>query len=790
MKVAAMLYPLLVAGLVLGRVKPLAPPPFADDPEPEAEETTQLAPAAPTPVAPASTRPAIVGAIGLLALIALTVVATLTAIEPLRAVLVLAAMLLVPGGTVILRADPGSEAMTRIAVAVALSLAIDILVALGMVWTGFWDPEIAAGAIATICAIGVALHLRRSVRGLSSPRGHPHVRSDFWSVLRARGGGTTLVVAPIAVALALWAVSLGPTDLVHLTSVGVPAGLPATWYAGLIVALLGTVGALSRNRPSGWLIAAYVGTVLVILFATIPAITAMPQYMWTYKHIGVTRLIEQTGTVHPALDIYNRWPGFFATAAGFAHISGLSNPLVFAGWAEPMFAALDTLMVAAIARAFTDRARVVGWAALVFTITNSTGQSYFSPQAIGFVLSLGVIVLVLRQFSDLGRIHWPLRFLGVRIGGDDGRQAPTLASRPNGSDVRLSPPWGLDRARSGARWAMPAVLVMDAALVATHQLTPYMLLAQVVALTLVGVTRPRWLVGIFAVMALAYLAPNLSFLERKYGLLQSFDVIHNSTVAAPIAHVPWATYHGLSVTAVLLGTLGLAGAIRLARLGQWRPVVALLALALAPFALVLGESYGGEGPMRVLLFAAPGFAILTGWGIGTLAGRVQLAAGLTAVTVLAALWLPTFLGRAPISVVPANEVQASEYFYDHAPTGSELISAGPGFPGDLGVRYGLMSTLWPAQILLQSASTAQLKSESDIQITTRIMRDENRRAYLVFSPSETRYARYYHSPSPSRLAALERAVAVSQDFQLWHAVGPTRIYVLRSPGLSPVLGVR
>jgi hypothetical protein len=783
----------LVAGLVVREWATVPAPRVADSsllqvPAPAAPPAPAPAPTPAVVVVPESPPTALGVALGIILLVVLAAAATLTRIEPLRAVLVLAAMLLVPGGTVLLRAGRGSDAITWFAIAFALSLAIDIVVGLGMVWTGFWYPEIAAGAVATVCAIAVAVHLWRSVRNSSSPRGHLHVPSNLWSVLRARTGNTTLAVAPIAVALALWAVSLGPTDLTHLTSLGVPVGLPATWYAALVVALLGAVAAITRDRPSAWLIAAYIGTVVVVLFATIPAIEAMPQYMWTYKHIGVTNLIEQTGTVHPAVDIYNRWPGFFAAAAGFARVSGLNDPLHFAGWAEPMFAALDALMVAAIARAFTDRARVVGWAALLFTITNSTGQDYFSPQATAFVLSLGVIVLVLRQLSDLDRIHRRVRSLAVRLGANvedgDGTGTPILSSdRGRRMSVQRSSPGEHYRAPLEPRWALPGVLLLDFALVATHQLTPYMLVLQIAALTLVGITRPRWLVGALALMAVAYLAPNLPFVAHEYGLLQLHDPLDNASVSAPTAHVPWETYHGLSLTAACLGMLGLAGAFRLARVGHWRPVVALLALALAPFVLILGQSYGGEGPIRVLLFAAPGFAALLGWGIGTLTGRIQIAAGVLAVAVLTALWLPTSLGRTPISVVSAAEVHASQYFYTHAPAGSVLVEAAPGFPANVGARYGLMSSTWFGQLQSLTAASAHAKSAFDIKALTKIVRHERGRAYLVFSPSGARYARYYDSPTPESLAALQSAVALSLDFRLWHAEGQTRIYVLSRLGL-------
>ena len=55
--------------------------------------------------------------------------------------------------------------------------------------------------------------------------------------------------------------------------------------------------------------------IAIILYGTVPMLSAQPHYGWVYKHIGVVRYLEAHGKANPSIDIYNRWPGFFALEA-------------------------------------------------------------------------------------------------------------------------------------------------------------------------------------------------------------------------------------------------------------------------------------------------------------------------------------------------------------------------------------------------------------------------------------------------------------------------------------------
>jgi hypothetical protein len=731
---------------------------FAPAIAPAAGEVLTPAPIGDSPVAPARIPPAPLkhsGAQPLVAasLLALELVAVLAAVvapAPVRGLLILVAAVALPGAAITLRMRLG-DALTMVALTAAVGLAIDIFVGLAMVWTGWWHPAVAAVIVGGASTISLLPELR----------GFAHVAR-----LRVADPLPALfTILPAGVALGLWVLSLRRNvDLIHLRNIGLPAGLPVTWYVALAVALLGGVVMIASHRPRGLVIAVYVGVVVLIMYGTLPALAHVAPYSWTYKHIGVTSLLEQTGTVHPGVDIYNRWPGFFAAAAAFAKLAGLA-PLSFAAWFEPLFVALDALLVAALARAVSGRARVAGWAALLFTVSNFVGQDYYSPQAMTYVLCLATLVLVVRQLTDPDALHrW-------------GRAAIARVSpgTPAASETRALP---ITPATSIA-----LVIVLQVAIVATHQLTPYILVGQVGALTVIGVTRPRWLVAVLGLLALGYLLPNITFVREHFGLFTGFNPVGNANVATISGGQPWAVINGGGTISKLLSVMAFIAAVRLVRLGHGRMVAVIVTLAVVPFVILFAQSYGGEASLRVFLFSAPWRVVLVAWGLATIGGGWRsLLAGAVPVAALTVLTLPTFLGRAPLVVVSPSEVTAAHVFYAHAPAGSVLTLAAPNFPTRLQPRYAAMAD--PGEdvnLMLYPRLRSHFLGAADIPSVVNFMHLYSHSDFLVFAAAETRYAVATHLALRGSLESLQRAVGESSRFRLWYHASDVSIYQLVGP---------
>jgi hypothetical protein len=581
-----------------------------------------------------------------------------------------------------------------------------------------------------------------------------------------------LVLAlPMLVALVLWRVSLLHLNPYDLGDYGLPPALPIAWYLSLALALVGAVAAITIRRTSSLIMVGYVLVVAVILFGTVPVLSAQPHYAWVYKHIGVVRYIEAHGTVNAKVDIYNRWPGFFALGAVFSQLGGNPNPEVYAGWAELIFLLLDAVLVMAAVKAVTREIRIAACAGLFFVITNWVAQTYYSPQAFAFVLCLAMIVVLLRQLRT-NESSYSLRLTRwvERIG-----RVPQLPVQMQ--DTAKWPRWA----------AITVALGVDAVIVASHQLTPYMLLVSVAILMLTRVIRPWWMLAAMAVMTLTYLAANLHFIEHNYGVFTSIDPFNNAQgQGATLARSPtpgklFNTYIELLFLAVL-SLFSVCAVIRLLKLGLLMRALPFVVFALSPFFVLFGQNYGGEASLRIILFSSPWCAALISWALATV-GRRRLRWALTmsiAVT-FTALFVPSFLGEEELNIISPAEVRASEWFYDHGRPKSVLVLAAPGFPFRYGADYpeflGPEGDANPNLLTETVFDDRQLGAAQVPNVAARIS-GYAKHGYIVFDKDETTYAEVFRLTPPGALGHLENAVAQSPDFRLWYANKFVQIYEL------------
>lgn len=575
-------------------------------------------------------------------------------------------------------------------------------------------------------------------------------------ILGARALAWLTVVAP----LVLWSASLSAIDLDQIGRYGLAAGLPATWYAALAIVLLGAVRTIFAPRLDASLVAAHIVVAVVIVYATIPAVADMPQYAWTYKHIGVTKSIEQLGSVAPLVDIYHRWPGFFALAAAFSRISGLDDPASYAAWAEPVFSLLGAVLVAAIAHTVSRDARVAAVAALFFVLTAWLAQSYFAPQPLAYVLGLTVMLVALRELTTYRRFpKWLLRRVGA--------QAERAASS-----------WSRRR-------TLTVLLALDAVVVVTHQLTPYMILLSLLTLAVFGVLRPRWIVLAAAVLLVAYLVPNFGYVRDNFPLFASVNPGENARVFDTTE--PWLVAHAGGLVSGCMWILALLATGGLLKRGGGVTPLMVLALAITPAFILFGVKYGGEASLRVHYFAAPWLAVLVAWGLAKLPrARWRAVATLVALAGVTALFLVAFFGRTALNVIPRDEVQASAYFYARAEPRSLLVLVNPGFPMRGSARYTLMrpaegGDTSPNLMARQNAQLVRRASLPAVRATLRQLAPTGTRRYLVFSRTQARYADVNRILSFAETRRLEDAVARSPEFRLWYRSANTRIFEALGP---------
>lgn len=480
--------------------------------------------------------------------------------------------------------------------------------------------------------------------------------------------GVTSLVAPISVSLlGVGAWILGVTDL-HPSGVGLYGLLASAdlWFV-LGFALL-AAGFLVELRASArnWVLGLQLIALIVAIHASVPIIFNAPEYAWVYKHLGIISAFSTYGHITDPTNIYQQWPALFA---GVAAISSLAHvpALSFAAWAPLAFELADALLLVAIFRLITGEQRVAWLAVFLYEgLVSWVGQDYLSPQAFSYLLWLAMVLIILR---------W-LRGTPAVTGGRLARlRAPLVAGLPAPAQTT----------KAMRAVAVALLTVIYFAIVAAHQLTPYLALAGVGALAILDLVRPRWLVALLAVIALGYLAPHYGLISQNFGgLFSGGTPIQNASGAHGTYHAGAEATTALIVrvlaAAMWLGAVA-ALAIRRKALGR---VILPAALAFSPFVILFVQSYGGEAIYRVFLFSAPWCALLISSALLELRfpRRLPIRWPLTACVCMAVLFagLQGLYGPVSVDAFTPNEVTASQWLYTHAARGSLIVLPVDNFP--------------------------------------------------------------------------------------------------------------
>jgi hypothetical protein len=651
-----------------------------------------------------------------------------------RLLAVLAMLTLAPGAALLCLLRPRHAHEPGLVV--GLSLGVVVVLAQCMLWTNTWDPEPAFFAV----AVGSLLALARPL-----PRGLPALRLP-----RVAAARTLAHAGVVASVLGLWALSLSGADLGAMDGLGLLQALPPIWFAAFALLLVGFAVALSGTKLRPGVLALYVIGLVALLHATALLLYDAPRFAWTYKHLGVTELIAATGHAHRALDIYGNWPGFFAASAWLTDVAGVA-PIHYAGWSEVFFGLADAAAVAFAVRGVTRDARLVWGTVWIFLIADWVGQTYYAPQALGFVLVMVVIGLCLRC-----------------------ARLPSGHLRP---DAPLAP-----------RAAVVAGAVCYLAVVVSHQLSPMMALLAVGALAVVARRVPLRVPIAMLAVEVWWVALAWPFLINTAGLFDTGPATSPRPAGHDLADSPAGFAFVLNasrVLVVILVALAVAGMIRRRRAG-W-PDRASRALTIAPIAALIAVSYGGESALRVYLFALPWLALLAaaaclpqvrpGSAIRLPGRPSRLAAATLAIGACAVF---ADFGYELANRVDPAEIRAAAWLEHHAPRGAVAMYLINAVPSHITADYTRLRT----RDLTELAAVAPLLHKElgprDVPAIEKAIRSQwAGPAAVVLSPSQARYARLYGILPPGAQDGLVRALRGSQDFRLLHRDGRTYVFAYR-----------
>ncbi|MBC2878153.1 lipopolysaccharide biosynthesis protein [Streptomyces mobaraensis] len=493
---------------------------------------------------------------------------------------------------------------------------------------------------------------RRARTEASQPPGTVKKRTSptRWAGLRWRPEAVAWLL--LAAALTLYWLplrALGEVNLEGMGGLGLVSVLPVATLVGAALLVVCFAAALVPARPRTWLLAAVLLATVVSLHAVPAVLEDRPRFATAWQHLGFLDYIDRTGTAAPDLDARWSWPGFFALAAFAARACGVDDLTEVLRWWPLAVQLLSLAPLALLLRAVRAHWRAKWTALWLFALCGWVGQDYFSPQSLNYVFYLLFVAVLLVWF------RWPGELPGRRLPGE---------RRVEETDRRT-------------RTLLLGVLIaLFAASVASHQLTPFVMLGVLTALVLVRRCTLRGLpllCGVLLAVWVGFLAePYWSgHFDELFGGLGSLGGNVSSSVSGRIEG-------GNPVHKLMLYTrVALAGGVfALAALGWWRRRragvgdTALAVLTCVPFLAFGMQSYGGEVALRVFLFAVPGACVLGALALFPAAGRKPrpLAAPLCALTaglVLLFGFLVARWGNEDFERVRPGEVAAMDYVYAH-----------------------------------------------------------------------------------------------------------------------------
>jgi len=572
---------------------------------------------------------------------------------------------------------------------------------------------------------------------------------------RAAGATATRRSANLGLALALAAVALAlgagrATDAEAVDGYGILFALPNWYWLGVALAAVAT-GLLLYAASEGARYAGPATPALWLLVAhTAPALAnEHARFSIVYIHLGFIRVIDADATGDILIDARFAWPGFFSSfVPSLGRLDPVALDWVVRLWPTLILGAAAVLVAALGRRAYPTRPMIGPVSSLAFLLLSWTGQDYFSPQSVGFLLYLGILV-VLESGPLRPRGAWssiaPLLSRFTTAGGD----------RPE--------------ARTTASFVV--LLVLSFGAVVSHPLAPFFMCAGLAVLAVYGRTvawRLLLIVGLtyllwVGVVAEPWWGPRIEELSGDFGSFfsnfQSSTSDRVETSSAP--HLLVTRFRTVIGLTTFLAVLVMGVVMGTERYRYLRPAIPLAPLAGIPVLAAGLQSYGGEIIIRVLLFTLPMAAILI--------ARLLLALprGVVAASVpsLAAMIMPVFLiarfGNEAFEMVTPTDREAVEVMYANGDDDTIYVADNAFLPwGDLQrerVEH-LYSDAKPTDAWLADLRGIVIEAGVD-------------EAIVVFTPSQSAYREHVDSAPPNSLDDVGRWLSIQPGVRVLYESG-------------------
>jgi len=565
-------------------------------------------------------------------------------------------------------------------------------------------------------------------------------------------------------ALFLWVISLKYVNIRDMTDLGLISVLPPSIIVALVILTISFCLTLRKPEPRASIILLHLFLLVFMLYGITTLVEEAPRFAVVYRHAGYTEYIMRTGSVDPALDAYFNWPGFFVLSAFVTRVTGYQDILPLATWA-PVFFNLIYLgpLYMIFASATTDK-RLIWLGLWFFYLTNWIGQDYFSPQGFNFFLYLVIIAILLKWFKVTTQAQ--PRIPG-RLERHLGRFSP-LAQRLyvwlTAPDTFCTPSQPRQRIA-----LLISLVIIFSFVVFSHPLTPFFVLASITTLVIFRRCTPRWLPILMAIMTGAWIIfmAQAYLVGHLYDVTGNFGQVSNAITANVTDRVVGSPEHIFVVVMRVIMTAaiwGLAFVGAVFRLRRGYRDMSYILLAIAPFSLIVANSYDGEMLLRIYLFSLPLMVFFAAALFCTTSNsrmsRKMTAAVVGVSLILLGSFLFTRYGNERMDYMTYAEVDGAHYLYSIAPTNSLLIAGWDDGPLQFQdyEKYNYASLAdFPSNAI----------TTPDVNAITRFIENQKHsNAYLIFTRSQKAEAELLSGLPPGALDRLENALLRSRKFIL------------------------
>jgi hypothetical protein len=581
----------------------------------------------------------------------------------------------------------------------------------------------------------------------------------------------TLCAALFVAGLALFWLPLREVELAAMSGYGLISVLPVATLAGAALLVVTFFLTLGLDRPHRTLLGAQLAGLVVTLHGLAPGLEELARPSTAWQHLGFVEYLTRTGRPDVLLDARYSWPGFFAGVGFVTRAAGIDDLEPLMHWSP---VALQLLYLAAyflILRGMRANWRATWFAAWLLITADWVGQDYFAPQGLGFAFYLLFVGILVNWFMPVEPGH--------RVPGE-------LPSEDPGTRERVV--------------VLFVLLGVFGSTVASHQLTPHVMVFAATALVLVRRCSLRGLPILTAVLVMGW----ISYLTKAYWSGRTddlfseigslFDTLHTSVggrVAQGSAELALIQQTRIAI-AVLLVTLALLGLARRRRL-RFDDRVAAVLLGV-PFLTIALQNYGGEITLRVYLFILPGACLLVAYLFFPTASaaarpvRAVGAAGLCGL-LIAGLFLFVRFGNENFERVRPGEVQAFETMLATFPTGRINLVWQAGRKGPI-AGYPVAPWGLRAQERWDYTEIAATPDDpADLRPILAALKARPGGCFLTTRSNES-YNRYTFGLAPDYATRMVQALSASPELVRIHHDADADVFALRTQPAGAVPAVR